>query len=62
MEKEGLVRALKLLKKKKFKIGTLVTDWHMQIAKWLRLDETDIDHRYDIWHVAKCKKHILISV
>ena len=29
MEK-GLVRALKLLKKKKFKIGTLVTDRHMQ--------------------------------
>ena len=49
MEKEGLVRSLKMLKKKKFKIGTLVTDRHKQIAKWIRENAADIDHRYDIW-------------
>ena len=51
MEMEGLVRAIQLLKKKKFKIGLLVTDRHRQIAKWLR---NNLPHRYDIWHMAKC--------
>ena len=55
MEKEGLVRAIALLRKKKFKIATLVTDRHTQIAKWLRESVPSIDHRYDIWHMAKCK-------
>lgn len=54
MEKEGLVRGVQLLKKKRFKIGTLVTDRHKQIAKWLRENEPHIDHRYDVWHMAKC--------
>jgi solute carrier family 8 (sodium/calcium exchanger) len=54
MEMEGLIRAIKLLRKKKFKIGTLVTDRHMQIAKWIRENAADTDHRYDIWHLAKC--------
>lgn len=54
MEKEGLVRAVKFLKKNKFKIDTLVTDRHKQIAKWLRENQESTDHRYDIWHLAKC--------
>lgn len=54
MEKEGLVRATQLFRKKKFKIGTLVTDRHQQIAKWVRETLTTTDHRYDIWHMAKC--------
>ena len=55
MEKEGLVRSLRMLEKKKFKIDTLVTDRHKQIAKWLKGNAANIDHRYDIWHLAKCK-------
>ena len=55
MEKEGLMRSLKMLKKKfKIKINTLVTDRHKQIAKWLKENAANIDHRYDIWHLAKC--------
>jgi solute carrier family 8 (sodium/calcium exchanger) len=54
MEKEGLARAIQFLKKKKFNIGVLVTDRHRQISKWLRENFPAIDHRYDIWHVAKC--------
>ena len=56
MEKEGLVRSLKVVKEKKFNIATLVTDRHQQIAKWLRENEGDITHLYDIWHLAKCKE------
>ena len=60
MEKQGLVRAMKVLKKKKFKIGLFVTDRHKQIAKWLRENAPDVDHRYDIWHLAKCKFIIFV--
>ena len=59
MEKEGLVRSVKLLKKKKLKIGTLVIDRHAQIAKWVRENMPTTDHRYDIWHMAKCKLFII---
>ena len=48
------MRSLRMLKKKKLKIDTLVTDRHKQIAKWLKENAADIDHRYDIWHLAKC--------
>lgn len=54
MEMEGLVRAVQLLKKNKFKIGLIVTDRHKQIAKWLRENLPATDHRFDIWHLAKC--------
>ena len=55
MEKEGLVRAVDFLRKKKFKIATLVTDRHKQISKWVRENTPGTAHRYDIWHLAKCK-------
>ena len=55
MEKEGLVRALNFLRKKKFKIATLVTGHHKQISKWVRKKLPGTDHLYDIWHLAKCK-------
>ena len=35
MEKEGLVKSLRMMKRKKFKIDTLVTDHHKQITKWM---------------------------
>ena len=54
MEKEGLVRAVKLIKKKKFKIDTFVTDQHKQIAKWARENLSSTKYCYDIWHLAKC--------
>ncbi len=57
MEKESLVWSVKCLKEKKFEIATMVTDRHKQIAKWIRENLTSTDHRYDIWHLAKCKLH-----
>ena len=54
MEKEGLVRAVKHLKDNELEIGTLVTDRHLQIAKWARENIPETDHRYDVWHVSKC--------
>ena len=36
MEKEGLHRCMKFVKKKKLKVDVLVTDRHKQINKWLQ--------------------------
>ncbi len=32
-----------------------MTDGHGQIDAWLRNTQPEIKHRYDVWHVAKCK-------
>ncbi len=55
MEKEGLVRGIKFLDEQDLSIGLLVTDRHRQIQKWLKTNQPDIAHKYDVWHVAKCK-------
>ena len=36
MELEGLHRVLEFLTKKDLQVGTLVTDMHQQINKWMR--------------------------
>lgn len=56
MEKEGLVRAIEYLHQQGFLIDTLVTDRHNMIAKWVRENLEEADHRYDVWHLAKCKR------
>ena len=53
--KRRVLRAIEFLKKKKFEIGTLVTDRHKQISEWAIETIPSTDHRYDIWHIAKCK-------
>jgi len=58
-EKEGLTRCLNTVGADL--IGTLVTDRHRQIAKYIREDFPDITHLFDIWHVAKGAVSIDIS-
>ena len=41
------------LQKEEVRIGMLVTDRHKSIAKWIRTNLPNTDHRYDIWHMAK---------
>ncbi|KAJ4921379.1 hypothetical protein JOQ06_025962, partial [Pogonophryne albipinna] len=53
MEKTGLERSLAHLERQGLAVGTMVTDRHRQIAKWLRETYPHIEHLYDIWHVAK---------
>ncbi|XP_075308963.1 uncharacterized protein LOC142370332 [Odontesthes bonariensis] len=54
MEIEGLKRMVTYLEDEwHHHIGTLVTDRHLQIAKWVRENYQHILHLYDIWHVAK---------
>ena len=62
MEKEGLRRMLEFLAERGLTVGTLVTDRHKQINKWIREDYPDIKHYYDVWHVAKGKFCTKINV
>ena len=55
MEKEGLIRVINFMKSNDLSINLLVTDRHRQIDKWLRTEIPEITHKYDVWHVAKCK-------
>ncbi|XP_069110215.1 uncharacterized protein, partial [Argopecten irradians] len=62
MEKEGLVRAMSVLKERGLSVGALVTDRHLQIQKWVRENMPTTDHYYDVWHVAKGLKKKLCSL
>ena len=50
---EGLHRVLEFVTKKDLKVGTLVTDRHQQINKWMREEHSEVKHYFDVWHVAK---------
>ena len=53
MELEGLKRSLAFLKDEGLVVKSLVTDRHQQIAKYLRENHPEIDHYFDVWHIAK---------
>lgn len=57
MEKEGLRRCIEFVTENGLAVDVLVTDRHKQINKWLRESHPNVNHFYDIWHVAKglCK-------
>ena len=53
MEHQGLVRALDFLEKHLIVVGTLITDRHKQIARYMRETHPDIIHQHDVWHISK---------
>ena len=53
MEKEGLIRAVGFLEENGVAISQLVTDRHLQVAKWVRENLQGTTHYIDVWHVAK---------
>ncbi|XP_060085473.1 uncharacterized protein LOC132564874 [Ylistrum balloti] len=53
MELEGLKRCFQFLKDKDIPISDLVTDRHCQVKKLMKSDHPDINHWFDVWHVAK---------
>ncbi|XP_035675637.1 uncharacterized protein LOC118415275 [Branchiostoma floridae] len=55
MEKEGLQRSLQKIQEYA-EIGTLVTDRHAGINKMIREQHPNIQHLFDVWHVAKSIK------
>ena len=53
MEKEGFIRGMKIFEEYELPVKLLVTDRHKQLSKWIRENLPHIQHRYDVWHVAK---------
>lgn len=53
MELEGLKRGLQFFAGQNLQVNSLVTDRHRSISKYMREDQSEIDHRYDVWHIAK---------
>ena len=55
MEKEGLIRSVRLIEDAGLVIGSLVTDRHPQSQKHVREEMTNTTHYLNVWHVAKVK-------
>ena len=53
MELEGLKRAIKDMTEKGIEIVELVTDRHSMVKKYMREENPEIRHWFDIWHCAK---------
>lgn len=53
MELEGLKRCLAYLEEEEITVCSLVTDRHSQIKKYLKDTHPEINHMFDVWHVAK---------
>ncbi|KAI4824031.1 hypothetical protein KUCAC02_012576 [Chaenocephalus aceratus] len=62
MEKEGLVRCVQFLKSENLIMKTIVTDGHTQINKWLKENQEHVDHRFDVWRLAKNLKKQLVKL
>lgn len=53
MEKEGLIRRINYFEPNGVPIGQIVTDRHLQVAKWLRENLPETTHNIDVWHVTQ---------
>ena len=53
MELESLKRQLKCLEDNKAQVTKLVTDRHTQVSAYMANEKPNIEHAYDVWHVAK---------
>ncbi|XP_057291350.1 uncharacterized protein LOC130613956 [Hydractinia symbiolongicarpus] len=62
MEKTGFIKVLGEVKYAGLKIKQMTTDRHLQIKKYLRKKEEDIDHQFDVWHFNKSIKTRLLDV
>ena len=61
MEKYGFKKVLKEMKDEQIKVSQLTTDRHIQIKKYLREEETEINHQFDVWHFGKNIKKMLLT-
>ena len=61
MEKLGLVKVFNETKDENIKISQLTTDRHVQIKKYMREKEKEIDHQFDVWHFSKSIKTKLLN-
>ena len=53
MELESLKRQLKYLDDNNIKVTKLVTDRHVQVSAYMARQKPEVEHSYNVWHVAK---------
>lgn len=53
MELESLKRQLTYLENANIRVTKLVTDRHTQVSTYMANEKKEIEHAYDVWHVAK---------
>ena len=61
MEKMGFKKGLQFLKKEGIVPDQITTDRHTQIRKYMREEESNISHQFDVWHFVKNIKKRLIA-
>ncbi|XP_062602753.1 uncharacterized protein LOC134264468, partial [Saccostrea cucullata] len=55
-------RSVRFLEESRVVISQLVTDRHLQVAKWVRENMPNTVHNIDVWHVAKGLKKKLVAL
>ena len=53
MELQSLKRQLKYLDDNNIKVTKLVTDRHVQVSAYMARQKPEVEHSFDVWHVAK---------
>ena len=61
MELDGVKRCFSFLFVAGLKIPIFITDRHKGICKWIREQQKDTAHFYDLWHVCKSLVKDLLS-
>lgn len=62
MELDGCKKVLARLENRGVSIDSLTTDRHVQIRKFLRETKDYLDHQFDIWHLARSIKKMLLKI
>ena len=52
MELESLKRQFSYLEKANMDVKKLVTDRHAQVTSYTANEKPEIEHSYDVWHLA----------
>lgn len=62
MELESLKRQISFLRKNNKEIKKLVTDRHTQVCAYMENEHPEVEHAYDVWHVAKGTVSVIIVI
>lgn len=46
------------MKNNNVKIKELITDRHTQVSAYMASENPDVQHTYDVWHVAKGEQKV----
>lgn len=60
MELEGFRRSMAKFNAENISVSAIVTDRHPSIRKFIRDTYPDIQHYFDVWHIAKGKKYLIM--